>query len=357
MMIGPAILLAVVAGAGKIPIPEAAQRFPDSTAFLGAGLQREGHMLAAAIGDCGLGLRGDGPGPQQLAARWFAGQLNEAEKVVVLLGGGVFHDRSLLTVYDDALRSPNLRLRQAAAVGFFSLVGAPPPLPSQIRDDPRVWRQLHRMVRDLDFVTLTRPLVRVWVDSYVAGKGVRRPELFAFRQDGLQCLKAIREIAEPADLPDVLSIWPFLESEQDRTFVMRTIEAISLQRLVNRPQDPQKPSGDWLIRAALAFVDQWVATMCQSVDGERQVRLSLERDRLLAPNRQPTARTWFAVLSIRNSSLFPLAAERLMDLSGRAVKVDRQIFDNPSNLDANHKLREYLPISSWVSPDRRPRRR
>jgi hypothetical protein len=185
---------------------------------------------------------------------------------------------------------------------------------------------------------------------------VRRPELFAFRQDGLQCLKAIREIAEPADLPDVLSIWPFLESEQDRTFVMRTIEAISLQRLVNRPQDPQKPSGDWLIRAALASVDRSVATMCQSVDGERQITFNLEANRLLAPDGQPTARTWFAVLSMHYSSFYPLAAERLMDLSGRAVKVDRQIFDNPSNLDTIHKLREYLPASSWVPPAK-PRRR
>ncbi len=356
MMIGTAILLAVVAGAGRIPITENVQRFPDSTAFLGAGSRRESNMLAAVLRDSGQALRGGGPGPQQLAARWSAGQLNEAEKVAVLLGGGVYHDPVLLGAYADALQSPNLRTRQAAAVGFFRLVGMPSPLPSRITDDSELWQRLRTMVRNLESMTRTRPLVRVWVDSFYAGKGARRPELFVFPRDGMEILQAIREIAQPVDLPDVLSLWPVLETRSERAFVMGTIEAISLQRLVNRSSDPHQPSGDWLVNGAITAADQWVAGMCRSVDGERELQLSLERNRAVGRDRRPSARTWFALLTLRYGAFLPLAADRLMDISGTAFPVDRQNFDNPLNNDTYHRLLDAMPVSSWFPPQQ-PRRR
>jgi hypothetical protein len=354
---GPALLLAVVFGAGRIAIPESALRFPDPMAALGSGVGKEANMLESALRDSGLALRGGGPGPQQLAARWAAGQLNEAEKLAVLLGGGVFHDPVLLGAYADALQSGNLRLRQAAAVGFFRLVGLPAPLPSRIPDDPASWRRLRGMVLNLGFITETRPLVRVLVDSYYAGKGVRRPELFAFRRDGMELLRAIREIAQPADLQDVLAVWPALETFEERGVVMGTVEMLSLQHLVNRSPDPHQPSGDWLVKAAIASVDQWVATMCQSPDGELELRQSLERNRLLGRDRRPGARTWFALMTIRYWPFLPLSADRLMDITGMAFPVDRQTFDNPVNQDTYKKLLEAMPVSSWFPPPQQQQQR
>jgi hypothetical protein len=354
---GPTLLLAVVLGAGRIPIPNSALRFPDSTASLGSGFQREANMLESALRDAGEALRGGGPGPQQLVARWKAGQLNEAEKTTVLLGGGVYHDPALLGIYADALQSGNLKLRQAAAVGFFNLVGLPAPLPSRIPTDPASWQRLRGMVRNLQFITTTRPLVRVLVDSYYAGKGVRRPELFAFGRDGMQLLRAVREIAQPGDLQDVLVVWPALESMPERTLVMETVEMLSLQRLVNRSPDPHQPSGDWLARAAIASVDQWVATMCQSPDGESELRQSLERNRLIGRDQNPNARTWFALMTLRYWAFLPLAADRLMDITGTALPVDRQNVNNPLNQETIKKLMGTMPISSWFPPPQQQRRR
>jgi hypothetical protein len=354
--VGTALVLAVVLGVGKIPIPETATQFPDCTAFAGAGLNREANMLAAALADSGRALRGGGPGPQQLAARWRAGGLNDAEKVVTLLGGGEYHDRALFPAYEDALRSGDLRIRQAAAVGFFRLVGAMPPLPSQIPDTPQTWRHLDRMMRDLGWVLRTRSLVSVWVDSYVAGKGVLRPELFAFRQPASDCLAAIRRIARPDDLPEVLSLWPLLESEGERAQILATIEAITLQRLINRSLGPRQPSGEWQLKAGLATIDQWVTNLCGTIDGERQLRLSLERSGLLDAGGDVTARTWFALVTSRFPPFAPLAAERLMDLSGTAVTLDWLNFDDPLNLEACRRLREQLPVSSWFPPAKAKKR-
>jgi hypothetical protein len=354
---GPALILAVVFGAGRIAIPDAALRFPDSTAYLGSGVQREANMIESALREAGLALRGGGPGPQQLAARWAAGQLNEAEKATVLLGGGVYHDPALLGIYADALQSSNLRLRQAAAVGFFRLVGLPAPLPSVIADEPVLWQRLRSMVRDLEFITRTRPLVRVLVDSYYAGKGVHRPELFAFRRDGMELLQAIREIAQPADLQDVLAVWPALGSPTERAVVMETVEMLTLQRLVNRSLDPHQPSGEWMVEAALASVDQWVATMCVSPDGESVLRQSLERNGLVGRHQSPNARTWFALMTLRYRAFLPLAADRLMDITGRALPVDRQNVSNQSNQETLKKLMETMPVSSWFPPPQQQRRR
>ncbi len=313
-------------------------------------------MLTAAIGESGRALRGGGPGPQQLAARWGAGSLNEAEKLVVLLGGGVYHDRALLPAYLDAVQSPELRLRMAAAVGFFDLVGATPPLPSQMPDTPESWGRLHRMMRDLRWVLRRQSLVGVWADSYVAGRSSLRPELFAFRLPGIECLKAIRRLAAPADLQEILSLWPFLESTVDRAVVMGTIEAITLQSFVSHSLDPRQPSGEWQLHAGLAAIAQWVASLCGPVDGERQLWLSLERNKLLDANGGANAASWFGALRFRFPPFTPLAAERLMDATGMALPLDCLDFDNPLNHNTCQRLRDQLPISSWVDPAK-PKRR
>ena len=353
---GPSFLLAVVAGAGIVPIPESVMRFPDPTAFPGTGTRRQTTMVSTVLEQAGSAMRASGPGPQQLVSRWLAGDLNAAEQVAVLLGGAAFHDPALLRIYDEATRSPDARVRKAAAVGLFALIGDAPPLPSTVADTAAEWERLSALVRRLGWATRARSLVGIWVDSYAASQGSHRPERFAFRRGPNQCLKAIRELAQPEDLPDVIALWPMLAGDGDRLHVMRTLEMITMQQLVPGSMDPHKPRGKWQTDAGLYLVDSWVARTCRPVDGWAQLRGAFEANRLHAGEGSPPPAAWFRMLQFRYPSLAPLAIERLADLTGTAVVVDRQSLDNPENDAAHRRVAAALPISSVTQVSRERRR-
>lgn len=351
-----AVVLAVVVGAGTIPVPESVMKFPDPTSFNGLGLRREATMVTKVLADAGGALRGAGPGPQQIVARWLAGRLNSAETVVALLGGAAFHDPALLRIYDAATRSPEARVRMAAAVGFYPLIGDLPAAPSAVKDTPEEWERFANLIRRLGWAARSRSLVRVWVDSFAASKGVDPSDRFVFRRSGMECLRAIREIAQPDDLPEVLALWPLLDREEERGNLLRTIEMITLQKLVDRSPDPHKPWGEWQIRAALALVDDWVARQCKPIDGEAQLRLAFEVNHLVERGGTIDPAAWFFFLNGGYASSMPLALERLADISGARVEIERQQLESPTNKQAFKRLIERFPISS-VPPPPRPGRR
>ena len=313
-------------------------------------------MVTTVLADAGGALRSTGPGPQQLLARWQAGQLNPAERMVVLLGGASFHDPALLPMYAAELRSPERRLREAAAVGLYALIGDLPLAPSSLSDTPETWERLARFAGTLAEVTRRRSLVHLWADSYAAAARRAEARWFVFNRTPEQCLRAIRELAQPEDLPELLALWPLLESFNDRGQVMRTIEMITLQRLVDRPLDPHKPWGDWLVKAGLARVDDWVARSCRSLDGTRQLQLAFEAAKLVARGEPVEPADWFEFIKFRYPAFLPLAIERLAELSGSDARADRQSFENPANTQVTKQLMERLPISSnTVSRERRRR--
>jgi hypothetical protein len=346
--VGPALLLAVVFGAGKIPVPAVAVQFPDASAFVGVGLQRENNMVRAAVRETGSALLSRGPGPQQLAARWDAGTLNQAERLVVLLGGGAFHDRSLLPVYEDAIRSADLRMRQAAAVGMFTLIGLEPPLPSQLADRPEAWAQLGRLCHHLRVELRTRPLSDVWLDSYLASRGVRRPRRLAFTRKGMECVVAMREIAQPEDLPEVAAFWVLLDNEEERGVMMGTIEAITLQCLLDRTRAPRQPNGEWQVRGAFFTLDSWLENLCHPLNGWAQLRAGLERLNALGPNGEITTRSWVSAMQAPCPPFTLIPAETLVGLSGLDIAVDRQDVDSAANSASRGKLIQYFSVSAGV---------
>jgi hypothetical protein len=351
------LVLSLVVGAARVPLPETVKKFPNTASFNGVGARQEANMVYTVLGDAGGAMRSHGPGPQQIVSRWVAGKLNSAEKVSVLLGGAAFHDPALLRIYDEAASSPDARVRMAAIVGFYALIGDVPPAPSSVRDTARDWERFADLVRRLGWAARSRTLVHVWADSFVASKGYPLPERFVFRRSSDLCLRAIREIAEPEDLPHLLALWPLLRGDEERAQVMRTIEMISFQRLVDRSLDPSKPHGEWQINAGVALVDSWVAGLCRSLDGTRQLEVAFEAADLVERGEAATTADWFAFLNSGYPSHLPLAVERLADLGCVAVEVDRQRFENPANKSASRKVLERFPISSVPPPHPRSRRR
>ena len=67
-MIASSLVLAVVVGAGTVPIPDSVSRFPDPSYWPGIGVQQVGMMLRAVRADAGLAMRSEGPGPGQVIA-------------------------------------------------------------------------------------------------------------------------------------------------------------------------------------------------------------------------------------------------------------------------------------------------
>jgi hypothetical protein len=339
-----AIALAVVLGAGTVPIPESVQRFPDPAYWPGSGVQQVGNMLEAIADQAGALMRTSGPGPQQLLARWKTGRLNAAERVSVLLAGGTFHNPVLLPIYPEAMRSTVLRERRAAAVGLAWLIGERPPDPTAIQDTPQVWSE---MAAAADAVTRTAQrysLVQMWVRSLLVAKGEPRPGGLVLRRTAQQCLAAIREIAEPDDVNDLIALWPLLD-RQEQLSLLKTLEIITVQRFSEVAVNPRAPTGPWLDDIAIARVDDWVRGACRTMNGAsfalRAIRSTCRSDE--ARSEEPTV--LLCPLAIDFPSMWPVPAELLTAFGAPAVNLDRRRLDDPANEDRVGQVRRAFEIS------------
>lgn len=266
-MLAAAALALGVAVAPPLPGPQSLARFPDASYWPGVGAQQVGNMLAEIQRDSEREMRSRGPGPQQLAARWASGGLSERDQVALLLGGSSYHHPSLLPAYAQAFRSRSLRVRQAAAVGMAWLLGERAPAPQSIPDTPETWQRIGGFADALVQASRSRTLVGIWIDSYLQARGLpRRPGLVLVRETG-QCVQAIGEIAGPADVPELLALWPLLDVAGDRYAVLRVLEMVMVARLVASPGGERGGWGAWVYESGAEIVDSFVAQRCSAVDG------------------------------------------------------------------------------------------
>lgn len=366
----PGLLLAVVLGAGRVPITEATMKFPDSSSWSGAGQRRVENMLADVRSAQETRLAAVGPGPQQLAARWQRGQLNAAERVAVLLGASVFHHPAVLPIYADGLRSRVLRERQAAMVGLAWFLGVPPPDPEQAAEGSAVLGAARRSADALVLLLRERTLADLWCESYLVARGLVPTEgRVLLHPDAKTCLLALREIAGPQDLDSLTALWPAV-AERDRPALLRTLEAVTMQQFFIPPANPQAPTGGWLYVDAAARVDAWVGGLCRSVEG---FGLALANMARAWPLPEPPERPYQPLLTPMEGSYEPLwflPSELLVAFGGRSVSYDRVQTDNPRNRDQRDRVRDSFPISKGelrdvrnaetphdAAPPRRPTRR
>lgn len=351
------ILLAVVLGAGQIPIASSVTRFPDPSSWPGYRGQQVANMLAEIARDAAPQLRTIGPGPAQLAARWKAGQLNEAERVAVLLGAGTYHDLVVLPLYREALLSPALRERQAAIVGLAWLIGDPPPDPTRLTLGSPVWKQAEWFVGNLEWQSRTTSLVRIWVDSYLAANGMPlAPGHHGIDRTPEQCLAAIRNVAQPEDLSDLVALWPMLD-RLGRLSVLGTIETITVQRLRETSRGPRGATGDWTNDRAVERLGTWVNNNCTSVSGLGVAGSSVDRAGDAFGSIEQPYGSALAVLLSDYPSLWPVPAEALVAYGAPAVAFDLQSPDNPYNSDVLKRVRDAFPLTTQLLLDVRARSR
>jgi hypothetical protein len=317
-------LLLATAVAPPLPAPQSLARFPDASYWPGVGLQQTANMLAELKRDCELEMRAHGPGPQQLAARWARGGLSERDQLALLLGGASYRHASLLPAYAGGLRSPSLKVRHAAAVGLAWLVGDRAPAPQSIPDTPETWQRLGGFADALVQASRTRTLVGIWVDSYLHARGLpRRPGMVLVREPA-QCLQAILEVASPADLPELLALWPLLDAPGDRYTVLRALEMIMVARLVASPGGERGGWGDWVYETGAQAVDAFVAQRCTTVDGwEVARRNALGVSRADDGCGGCTATPWLRLLEMAYPPVWAVALEVLPAFGAPFTPYDR----------------------------------
>jgi len=341
----PTLVLAVVLGSGAVPISEATMRFPNADTWSGGAQQRVVNMLADINESQGNRMATSGPGPQQLAARWERHQLNQAERVAVLLGAAVFHHPATLPIYLDGLRSPILRERRAAIVGLAWYLGVAPPDPNTIGDDSPVAAAAVRTAEALLSLSRERTLVELWCESYLVARGLLPAKnRVVLSPDPSVCLQAIREVAVPEDLADIVALWPVLPT-RDRSSLMTTLEMITMQQFYLPPGDPQAPTGDWLFVQAEARVDAWIKGMCAPVDGWSLALGNLTR---AWPLQDPPEFPYQPLLTALEGSYEPLwflPTQLLVAYGGRSVDYDRQRPNNPRNRELRNRIKDAFAVS------------
>lgn len=343
----------VFAGAAVAPLPgpQSLAWFPDASRWPGAGLQQVVNMLAEVRRDSERDMRSAGPGPQQLAARWARGGLPERDQLALLLGGASYHHPSLLPSYAQGLRSPSLKVRQAAAVGLAWLVGDRPPAPQSIPDTPEVWQRLAVFADSLVASTRTRTLVGIWIDSYLHARGLPRRPGLVFAREPAQCLQAIAEIAGPADLPELLALWPLLDLPADRYNVLSVLERLMVSRLVAAPAAERGGWGNWVYESGAEQVDAFVGSLCATVDGWQVAR----RSAVLLSRYDDgcggcTPGPWVRLLKLNYPAVWAVALEVLPGFGAPFVPFPRTKFQ-PGDRNVDRELVEsYFPVSLADSP-------
>lgn len=330
-MLAAAVLAASFAGV--IPVPDAVTRFPDSSYWPGVGAQRDGNMLASIRQEAGEALLTRGPGPGQIMARFAQGALNPNERLSVLLAACHYHDPQLLPLYLWAFEKGTVRDKLAALVGFHILVGLLPPAPSTIPATGPHWQQLSDRTRELMAATREKPLVALWVDSYLAASGLPHGGRFLFNAKPEECLEAIARLAQPEDLPYLVALWPQVSRFEHRSRLVRVLEAITLSQVVPVVQGERTPTGPWIMETAINSVEAFVSNLCRTPDGWELFlhnAASLAggdlRAGLLKALRQGYAAVW------------PLAAAQLAGYGAPAAIFNRTWPDHPDNRAARDRV-------------------
>ena len=218
------------------------------------------------------------PGPPQLVSRWQAGELDDREKMAVLLGASAFHDPVMLPLYREAVMGNDPRLRMAAAYGYRELLGDVPPSIAGGVDDVAA----KGLANEIDAVAATlrtRPLVELWLQSALDSEGRTMPGwrgLVLKRPAGI-CFRAVEQIMIFDDYRYVMIAFRISEETANRAALLRLLEAVCLKRFYVKPSGARAGWGredlDEALAAADLYVDYWMDQRCAN-DATWMIRAS-----------------------------------------------------------------------------------
>jgi len=284
------------------------------------------------------------PGPSGVLALWRSGELDEEQKVAVLLGSAAFHSPKLYPLYSEALSSSSPRLRQAGLYGYRDLIAdVRPNVRGGVNDE--VARLVEREIQMLRWTSHIQPLVAMWLQSLVASEGLDLP---GYRGASLvrlpvHCLRAVERLMTEDDLALLIRAYRTTGSPETRFSLLRLIEALTFNRFVDIPRGPRAAWGDEVFQSALnrfdAWLEYWVDRRCR-ISSWRMVREGLEK--LGARGVNPTSRdacfVWQLVLRADYPGWWAVAARRLYECGGPWRQLSVLQAQSPANKEARESL-------------------
>jgi len=255
---------------------------------------------------------------------WRSGELDEARRVALLLGGAAFHDPVLLPAYVDALGSDAERVRQAAVYGYRDLIADAPPDVSHGVSREEAARVVGE-IRVLQRTLRRHPLVEVWLQSALAAEGTRdRWDGILFERPTPTCVRSAAVLAQPWDLPEVVAAYRRARELQTRIQLMQLAESLALQRFLVHPTGGRGVWTSDVYSDALARFDAWIATTCGLDDTDAVLsagmrNLGLEVD---APLTGAACGSWVAVAERGDPGWWATASKQLYRCGAPYVELD-----------------------------------
>ncbi len=212
------------------------------------------------------------PGPGQLLRLWREGDLEEADRVSLLLGGAAFHDPVLLPAYREAVLSPSQRVRQAAAYGYRDLLADSLPRVSRgvSEEDAAL------LGDEMDWVARTLAegsLSELWIQALLHHEDTGLPEWHGvtLRRTPGVCFRALEQIVGVEDLPLLLEAYDVTRDFSTRINLLKLVEAVTLSRFIIMPNDTKAGWGRHVFVAAMEGLEgarrTWPRVGC-TVNGE-----------------------------------------------------------------------------------------
>lgn len=287
------------------------------------------------------------PGPTALVGLWRADELDEDDRVSLLLGAAAYRDPQLLPLYRRALASGSQRLRQAAAYGYRDLLADQLPDVRGGIDD----RAVALLDEEMALVAWTldrRSLLELWLQAALANEGSGLPgwEGITLTRPLGVCLKAVEAVAGMGDLELLVAA---VEASGDialRTNLLKLIEGLTLSRFLVMPGDRTTGWGPHVFDDALGelatAVRRWEAAGCR-VDDAAVLRSNLAG--LGVSGVEPLAAEgcllWVGVLERGHPRWWMLASRRLYACGGPWLPLSAMDAQSPANTARRQELLDW----------------
>jgi len=283
------------------------------------------------------------PGPSGLLQLWQSGELGGGKKISLLLGGAAFHDPQLLPLYRESLLTGGPRLRQAAAYGYRDLIGD--DVPNVRQGVPR--EAALALVGELDAVAHTMQratLVEMWLASALAKEDRRLPDWkgITFNRSASACLRAVGRLARPEDLMAVVKAYEQSENCANQIALLRLIEGLSMDQFVVKPQGQGQGWGATVYDEAFERLDLWLSLQCDlNVGAVLETAFSNLGVRGVDPQSPAACEAWMQVLTKGPPSSWAVAADRLYQCGGPAIRLSLGRTDTELNKNSRKRLRAW----------------
>jgi hypothetical protein len=289
------------------------------------------------------------PGPSVLLESWRTGELDEEERVGLLLGAAAFHDPGLLPLYREAIRSDSQRLRLAAAYGYRDLLAdLLPDVGGGVSD-----QQAQLLEAEMTAVARTlrrQPLVAMWLQTVLASEGGQLPgyQGVVLERPATVAFQAVERLMGPEDTDLLVAAYQTARENGHRISLLQLIEGLTLNIFILKPQGARtgwKPSDIWdsaLTRLDL-WIGQWQRRGCR-IDSRRALAANLARmgAQGVDPFGPQACGLWVEILRRGQPTWWSQAARRLYDCGGPWIEISVLRAESaPDQQRRNYLLRWY----------------